>query len=233
MKNIIENLKITRVSKILLLSAFIWNQSVYYIGRILGSLHTPTDFTLPFDRMTPFVPWTVSIYFGCFIFWVIAYLYIAVQSKEDAYRFFLADFIGKLICFVFFVVLPTTNVRPLVTENDFWSTMVKMLYRMDAPSNLFPSIHCMVSWFCWAGLRKQKGCPFYFRAIAFIMAVAVSISTLTTKQHVIVDVAGAILIAEASVYIAQNKSLIHIYGTVVEKISNSLCKIQSTYRRAG
>ena len=65
------------------------------------------------------------------------------------------------------------------------------------------------------------------------MAVAVCISTLTTKQHVIIDVAGAILIAEASVYIAQNKSLIHIYGTVVEKISNSLCKIQSTYRRAG
>lgn len=231
MENIIENFKIKRVSIILLLSAFIWNQAVYYLGLMLGRYRLPADFTLSFDRMTPFIPWTICIYFGCFILWVIVYSYIAFRSKKDAYRFFLADFIGKLICFIFFVVLPTTNIRPAVTGNDFWSIMVKFLYRIDAPSNLFPSIHCMVSWFCWAGLRKQKGCPLYFQLFTFIMAVAVCISTLTTKQHVIIDAAGAILISEAAVYIAQNKVLIRIYRTAVEMVSYSLCKIQIKRRK--
>ncbi len=220
MENIVKKFKITRVSAVMLLFAFLWNQGVYYLGQIISQNRIHMDFTMAFDKETPFVPWTIVIYFGCFIFWAAVYYYIATNAKERAYEFFLADFIGKLICFIFFVFLPTTNIRPLVVGNDIWSIMVNFLYRIDSPSNLFPSIHCMVSWLCWAGLRNKKECHFAFKAVSFLMAISVCISTLTTKQHVIIDVAGAVLISEAAIFVSRSKRLIKIYKEAINRLSN-------------
>lgn len=75
-------------------------------------------------------------------------------------------------------------------------------YRIDAPVNLFPSIHCLVSWLCWAGVRNRKELPRRYRRSAFWMAAAVCVSTLTTKQHVLWDAAGGIALAEFSYWAA-------------------------------
>lgn len=73
---------------------------------------------------------------------------------------------------------------------------MRFLYEIDAPDNLFPSIHCLVSWNCYIGVRNIKEYPASFKNMAAVIAVMVFISTLVTKQHVIADVISAVAISE-------------------------------------
>lgn len=175
------------------------NQLAYYGGNWIARNRPHYHLELPIDQYFPFLPWTVSIYFGSYLFWAVVYLYMARQETKLAYRFFRADLFAKLICFLCFVCFPTTNARPEVVGSSLWDDLMRLLYRLDAPTNLFPSIHCMVSWLCFIGLRaKPKSTPTLRVAVitACGMALAVCWSTLTTRQHVIVDVFAGVLLAE-------------------------------------
>ncbi len=197
MRHTLQQLFRTHRRTLLLLALIVlWNESVYYGGRLSAAHRMHWDMTLPIDVRTPLLPWTVAIYFGCFAFWAVCYFRILSGPRTQALRFFLADVSAKAVCLVFFVALPTTNVRPAVVGTGVWETLLRLLYAIDAPNNLFPSIHCLVSWLCWVGLRGQKDCPAWGRWGALLGALAVCLSTLTTKQHVIADVLAAIVLAE-------------------------------------
>ena len=142
------------------------------------------------DQQIPVIPWTIVIYFGCYLVWIVNYLIAASREKEFVWRFFAADVLARLVCMAFYLLLPTTNVRPSIPEQGFWNQMLALLYQMDAADNLFPSIHCLNSWFC---------------------------STLTTKQHVIADVIGGALLAEVTWQIAGRTHLGTWYGMILER----------------
>lgn len=176
-------------------AALLWNQLVYWGGAALAETRHHYQFSTALDRAIPLIPWTVCIYFGCYAFWALHYCLCAAVPTR-ARRFFTADFIAKGVCFVFFVGLPTTMVRPAVQGLNVWESLVRALYILDAPVNLFPSIHCLNSWLCWASARDIPAFSRGYKAFALCAAVAVCVSTLTLRQHVLLDVAGGILLAE-------------------------------------
>lgn len=159
------------------------------------------DLTTTFDRAVPVVPEFVIIYLGCYLFWGINYIMIASLGKERCYRFVTADIMSRLICCFFFLVLPTTNVRPVLAGDGVWENILQFVYNMDAPTRLFPSIHCLVSWFCYIGIRGQKRVPKWYRVFSCVFALLVCASTQFTKQHYIVDVFSGVIIAELTYYI--------------------------------
>lgn len=176
-------------------AALLWNQLVYWGGAVLAETRHHYQFSTALDRAIPLIPWTVCIYFGCYAFWALHYCLCAAVPLR-ARRFFTADFIAKGVCFVFFVGLPTTMARPAVQGLNVWESLVRALYILDAPVNLFPSIHCLNSWLCWASARDIPAFSRGYKAFALCAAVAVCVSTLTLRQHVLLDVAGGILLAE-------------------------------------
>ena len=176
-------------------AALLWNQLVYWGGAALAETRHHYQFSTALDRAIPLIPWTVCIYFGCYAFWALHYCLCAAVPLR-ARRFFTADFIAKGVCFVFFVGLPTTMARPAVQGLNVWESLVRALYILDAPVNLFPSIHCLNSWLCWASARDIPAFSHGYKAFALCAAVAVCVSTLTLRQHVLLDVAGGILLAE-------------------------------------
>ena len=206
--------------------ALLWNEVVYIGGRWIAQGFYHYDLTLSIDALVPFLPWTVSIYFGCYLFWAINYYLCAKQCPQDRYRFFCADALGKGICLLFFVLLPTTNVRPEITGDGLWDMGMKLLYSIDAADNLFPSIHCLNSWLCWVGVRKDKTVPLVYRWISFILAVTICITTLTTRQHVIVDVISGVLLAEVSYWITGLEKVRNTYGSFVSLIKRKLFKAE-------
>ncbi|MDO4621137.1 MAG: phosphatase PAP2 family protein [Lachnospiraceae bacterium] len=215
MKNyLIENRQVILMP----LAAFLVNVLVYGGGRLLASGKKHYDFTLRIDELTPFIPWTMLIYWGCFVFWILVYLRMASLTRKEAGHFFLMHLIGELTCFLFFVFLPTTNVRPAVDGADLWSALVRLQYRADAADNLFPSIHCMISWICWVDMRKQKSCPQWARTASLLTALAVFISTLTLKQHVIVDVISAVIVGEAANQLAKLPVLLEPFCKLWERM---------------
>ena len=122
---------------------FLLNSVVYWGAPLIKTGIVAHNLSSSVDRIVPFMPQFIIIYFGCYIFWVVNYLLIAAQKEEHRYQFFTADFYARLICFVCFVFFPTTNTRPELTGSDIFTGAVCFLYQIDKPVNLFPSIHCM------------------------------------------------------------------------------------------
>jgi membrane-associated phospholipid phosphatase len=185
-----------------LISCFAVNGLVYWGSQILMNNKKHYDFTSWLDNQVPFVKEWVIIYVVCYLFWAINYILVSREGREHCYRFVFADILSRLICGIFFLVLPTTNIRPTVTGNGLTSWLMSFIYAIDTPTNLFPSIHCLVSWFCFIGIRGSKKIPLWYKVFSCIFAILVFASTQFTKQHYLIDIAGGIIIAEICYYIA-------------------------------
>ena len=190
-----------------LLSCVILNFIVYTGTDLLAGSWKHYDLTLPLDRAVPVIPGFVTVYLGCYVFWIVNYILIARQGEDHCIRFVTADMLSRLVCAFFYLVLPTTNVRPVLSGGGIWETLLGMVYGVDDPTRLFPSIHCLVSWFCYIGIRGRKNVPKAYRAFSCLFALLVCASTQFTKQHYIVDVIGGILLAEGMYRLAFHTQL--------------------------
>lgn len=197
-----------------LIMAFLFNMTVYEGTKIIAKNWYHHTIMTQWDEKIPFIPETLCIYLGCYLFWIVNYIMIARLGKKEVYQFFTADFLSRCVCFVVFLAFPTTNIRPEITVGGFWNQGMQFLYSIDSAVNLFPSIHCLVSWFCYIGIRGNRIFPIWFRGGSCLLAMLVFVSTLTTKQHVVVDVFGGVLLAEICLWIGRHTRLYLIYGKI-------------------
>ena len=193
---------VPRYAALSLILALVWNGVIYQGGILLRRGAEMWDMTGALEAAIPFQPAWIVGYFGCYLFWAANYILIARRGREEWFRFFWAHLCAELICGVFFVLMPTTNVRPEVSGGDLASQLVVLLYQLDPPQNLFPSIHCLISWLCFAGVRSDRRIPLWYRGFNCVFALAVCASTLFLKQHVIPDVLSGILLAEFTYAVA-------------------------------
>lgn len=201
-----------------------FNLAVYVGTRMIAHNWHHYNIESPLDDLIPFWPPSVMVYLGCYLFWVINYILIARQEKEEVCQFFTADFLSRVICMVCYLAIPTTNTRPQVSEDGFWNLVMSFLYSVDAADNLFPSIHCLVSWLCYAGIRARKNIPEWYRGFSAVFAILVCISTLTTKQHVLLDVAGGVALAEICLYVGKKKVFWSVYEKCLDQVNGKLFK---------
>lgn len=197
-----------------LVSCFALNMLVYSGSMILCKNWHHYDLTTWLDNQIPLVSWWMYIYFGCYLFWIANYVLVARiyrNDREQFYRFVITDMMSRLVCAVFYIGFPTTNVRPAFTINSFSDWLLAFLYRIDQPANLFPSIHCLVSWLCYAGIRNNDRVSKRYRVFSCVFALLVVASTQFTKQHYIADAIAGIALAEGLFWL---NSRINAYRTV-------------------
>ena len=197
------------------------NQIAYQGARFLSRNFHHWDVALPIDYTFKPVPWTMFIYFGCFIFWFFSYFAIAMQEdREQANRFFAMVQVAKIVCFVFYLVCPTTaDIRVEIVGDGWWDRVLRFCYSADSPaSNYFPSMHCMASWFCFIGVMGKKQFHIAFRIATFVMAIAVFISTITTRQHVLLDIPGGIVFAELCYALSLLEPVYRTYTKIINWI---------------
>lgn len=191
--------------------AFAFNLAVYYGARLITQNGYHHRLILPLDGKIPLLPWTVCIYLFSFIFWAVNYTLAARRTPRQAYRLFCADFIAKIICLLLFVALPTETSRPEISGSDVWSALLRLLYTIDQPNNLFPSIHCIASFLSAVGIATEKTIPLWYRLLSFAIMLAICISTVTTKQHLSLDVLGGILLAAVSFAVSNVQKILESY----------------------
>lgn len=222
MEKIINTVKKYKI--IPLVIALIFNTIAYNGTRIITTSKYHYNITSPIDNLIPVIPATIIIYLGCYLYWIVNYVIGAGQEDDEAYKFLSADLFAKLICMVIFIAFPTTNTRPVLEDEGFFTEVLKMLYQIDAADNLFPSIHCLTSWFCLIAVRKNPNIKTVYKIISVIITVAICVSTLTTRQHVIVDVAGGIALAEFSYLIVDKIGFTRIYQRSMKYIEQRISR---------
>lgn len=99
------------------LLALLWNSLAYNGARWIASGRYHYNIETVLDERIPFIPWTLVIYFGCYLFWGINYILIARQEKESVYRFFTADAISRIVCFCFLSCF-----RRPIPDRRLWQT---------------------------------------------------------------------------------------------------------------
>lgn len=156
------------------------------------------DLTGQLERQIPLMPEFTVIYLLFFPFWIGNFLLIGHFGKKKAYRFIRTDLLAWTICGMIFLLFPTTNVRPQELGEGVGASLLRLVYRMDSPTNLFPSIHCMASWLCFVVLRGEQKLSVWYRTGCGAAALLICISTVAVRQHVLADVAGGILLAEGA-----------------------------------
>ncbi len=175
-----------------------FNCFVYWGGKIIAENKKHYGVDMPIDRKVPLIPWTVLIYVAAYVFWVVNYIMGCRYDYKKAKQFAYAEIAAKFVAFLFFIFLPTTMDRPTVTGDGFFCDLLRLIYACDAPTNLFPSLHCQMSWFSYIAVRGNSALPKAYRIFSAIFAMLVCMSTLTVKQHVILDTVPAVALAELS-----------------------------------
>ena len=141
------------------------------------------------ERAIPFLPWTIWIYFSFFIF--IGSTVFRVE-KELFWRFVMSSTLAALIAWSFVLLLPISFDRPdpALIESDLYSRIYTLVHEADPSHITFPSLHVAVTWICNFLLWNRPG-----RGWRIALGVAISLSTLFTKQHLVSDVIGGVALA--------------------------------------
>ena len=190
-----------------LISIFVLNCLIYWGSGVLTADRYHFDFTMSLDRAVPLIPQFIWIYILAFPFWAVNYI-LAVH----------------ITCFIIFLVLPTTNVRPEIAGTTWSQQMLKFVYLMDggnSPSNLFPSIHCYVSWLSWRGVSKSENIPKWYQHFSLIFAILIIISTQVLKQHYLVDAIAGVALVELAWRFYSKGNRHEIFRHFFEKISEA------------
>jgi len=162
--------------------------SGYYLAK-LEPLATPTLLPMTWlDTEVPLVPWSIWIYGSGTVTCLLACL--MTPDRLASRRLFFTLTLAAMGCWVFFIFFPTTYPRelyPLPLGNSWTLQEFRDLRIADSPTNCFPSQHVALAWglaLVWRDfLAPRKG-----QWIPLCWAAAVSVTTLTTKQHYLIDI---------------------------------------------
>lgn len=149
-------------------------------------VHTVVDDYIPFVEVfiVPYLLW-----FG-YVAFAIAWFFF--KDVQDYYKLCTFLFVGMTVFLVVSTVYPNGHyLRPRVFERDnIFISLVKGLYMVDTPTNLFPSIHVYNSIGVQLAvmnsekLKEKK----WVQWISFILMSSIIASTMFLKQHSVFDV---------------------------------------------
>ena len=160
----------------------------------------------------------MSVYVLAYVVWIVGFIVIGRESREVCYEVLTAEQIAKLCCLVAFIAIPTTIIRPEVTGTGFFQWLSRLIYSMDSPDNLLPSVHCLENWICFRGAMKCKKVGKGYKIFMFVAAILVFASTLMVKQHVVLDVVAAIVVVELGLFLSRRFNLSKIYFIIEDRL---------------
>ena len=142
------------------------------------------------DDKIPFVEWSVLVYalwFPLIALFPIALFYV----NEEYYVFYItAMFMEVVLSVICYMIYPTTFKRPKPSDKLSGKLMAIVFKGSYRGVNCAPSLHCsscyLIIFTALMAMHNVTG------IISIIVAVAIVISTMTTKQHTVIDVLSAI-----------------------------------------
>ncbi len=153
------------------------------------------------DDMIPFAEIFVIPYFLWFAYIFLTVAYFFFTDRSDFYHCTAFLFIGMTICLLIYTVWPNGHdLRPDIaaaSRDNIFIRIMNWLYTTDTCTNVCPSIHAFnsigacIAIFRSERLRSKKA----LRISVLILSVLICMSTVFLKQHSIVDVFAACVLA--------------------------------------
>ena len=175
----------------------------YFPPKLIPTGLAPHDLSLPLDAAIPLWTPAVAVYVLAFAQWTAYWLLLGWQGQALRSRYLAGELLAKLLCAVVFVVFPTTLMRPAAAGGGVFDRVLQLVYLLDTPTNLLPSVHCLQSWLCARMAFEAKSLPKWVAPVMAVFSMLVFCSTLLVKQHVLVDLPAAIFVAELGLWLGR------------------------------
>ena len=160
-----------------------------YLGSHALRLTTPTLLQpSAIDARVPFVDWSIWIYLSQFVLLPVAI--VCARDSDDRSRVFYASLVATVIAALVFLLWPTQLQRPAVPTAGMVGTVWALLFATDIDGNCFPSLHVALSALAGAAMWRRG-----WRIVAVFWPLLIALSTLTTRQHIVWDVIGGLVLA--------------------------------------
>lgn len=185
-------------------------------------IHMNIDDYIPFCEVfiIPYLLW-----FG-YVAAVLIYLFF--MDRQGYWKYALALGIGMTVFILVSALIPNAHhlrLRQFPRENIF-TWLISILWKMDTPTNLFPSIHTFNSLAAhFAVINQEKLAKNrVIRYGSLMLCISIICSTVFLKQHSMFDVLTAFILA-AGVY-----ALVYSYDIISVWKKNSVYR---SYRKRG
>ncbi len=169
--------------------------TIVYLSSNHIHLFTPRPLPMwAIDEAIPFWPQTVWIYLGEYA--AIFILFMMSDDDINANKFVYSFASLQVVCGAIFVLWPTTYPRDLYAlppdVDSLTRSVLSSLRQIDTPANCCPSLHVASIYLPALIFLKEQREKF---PLVFALATVIALSTLTTKQHYIIDVLLGIVMA--------------------------------------
>lgn len=204
MKKYIKKLEIKPI--ITTISLVCIQSILYFISKLLqGDLNLVGNVI---DTKIPFVPAFFIPYCIWYLMIFIIPYYLYCKDKDKFIKYTMAYVLCSMIGNIVFISYPSTVARPTVTGTDMFSLIAKFIYWIDTPTNCFPSLHCAISMLFILYICESKNTNIITKISVCIISILIMLSTLFTKQHVVVDfISGDILALIVYLIVKPSKKL--------------------------
>ena len=166
--------------------------------------HVTTEYHViqtTFDEYIPFIEYFIIPYLLWFVFIAVVMLYFFFTDVDGFYKLAKIMFTGMTIFLIISTIFPNgQDLRPMVFERDnIFVDMVRMVYRMDTCTNVFPSLHVFNSVCACIAIHESKALKKHRTVCqaAYLLAGLIILATMFPKQHSVLDVMAASFMAYA------------------------------------
>lgn len=156
----------------------------------------PKNMDLPIDKKIPALPYFALIYVLWFPLIAIFPISLFKEAKNLYELYVICWIIDIVISVIIYLAYPTTCTRPKDLENIKGGWMLRILYKFSYKGlNCSPSMHCSISTLVFIFALAASTMPINLRIIYSTTALGIILSTLFTKQHVLIDLVTGVLLA--------------------------------------
>ena len=155
------------------------------------------DFMTSFDKMIPFMPEFVWIYHSIW-FVILGTMMLLVKSRVLFLNMIWSAVMATFIIHLCYVLFPSFYPRPEFVAQSISEKFLQVSYELDkGGSNTFPSGHVAYAWLIYFGIVYSEVVKkiYGLRRLYLLWAIGITLSTLVTKVHYIVDIFGGLAVA--------------------------------------
>ena len=158
-------------------------------------IHSLADDRIPFCEyfIIPYVMW----YF--FLIGTVIYFAVSCPSKKEYYQYLGTLGAGMTLFLLISFVYPNgQHLRPDLTNagDGVFLNVVRFLYKIDTPTNIFPSMHVFNATASCIALCQNERCRKnrIFTVAQIVLGISIVLSTMFLKQHSVADVMTALIL---------------------------------------
>ena len=146
------------------------------------------------DDKIPFCEYFAFFYAGWYFLIAASLGYFLLRDVESFRKLQIYIILVQLLATAVYILWPTRHeLRPdVIPRENVFSFVMALIYRIDTPTGVCPSLHVAISLGIASVWLGRKGTGLWLKGLIALFCLGVCLSVAFVKQHSVVDIAAAI-----------------------------------------